>query len=264
MSRQLKPSRGHARPDQRAFTLIELLVVVAVIALLVSILLPSLAAAREQAKSVRCLSYLQQQGVAAYMYAGESNGYLPSSDDSATLERLLPAAAKRMVQLVSRGYEIFYCPSNDIRAWKTSDILSTATATQGRIRYWWLARPQGCDKNPPLVGSNAYNFLDTYDTIDSSTGKKIREKYIIKAEQKNTNAIAISTDQSRQAQAGWEFIHGFRQKLKANVAPETPAEALATGLTRSWKNNVYGDGHAAPVRANRVIARWGRNNPAGW
>ncbi len=60
------------------FTLIELLVVVAIIALLVSILLPALAAAREQARGVYCLSNLRQLGLASSYYVNDWNGFLPT------------------------------------------------------------------------------------------------------------------------------------------------------------------------------------------
>ncbi len=56
---------------RRAFTLIELLVVVAIIALLLSILLPSLSGAREQGKRAVCLSNLSSIGKALWQYAGE-------------------------------------------------------------------------------------------------------------------------------------------------------------------------------------------------
>ena len=59
------------------FTLIELLVVVATIALLVSIVLPSLAAAREKAKQVTCLTRVKGQLLAVHLYAANFDGQIP-------------------------------------------------------------------------------------------------------------------------------------------------------------------------------------------
>ncbi|MBI4579917.1 MAG: type II secretion system protein [Planctomycetes bacterium] len=69
--------RSAGRAGRRAFTLIEVLVVVAIIALLVSILIPSLAAAREQAKRTLCASNLHQQQLAMNSYSKEHKDYLP-------------------------------------------------------------------------------------------------------------------------------------------------------------------------------------------
>ena len=67
----------HRRPGGlRAFTLIELLVVVAIIALLISILLPSLKAAREQAKAAACAAQLKGMGSAMATYYNNYDGYL--------------------------------------------------------------------------------------------------------------------------------------------------------------------------------------------
>lgn len=65
--------------SREGFTLIELLVVVAIIALLISILLPSLSAAREQAKAVKCASNLASAGKAVATYLAQHGGTYPLS-----------------------------------------------------------------------------------------------------------------------------------------------------------------------------------------
>jgi prepilin-type N-terminal cleavage/methylation domain-containing protein len=59
---------------RKAFTLVELLVVIAIIALLMSILMPALTRAREQARMVKCGAVLRQWGLIAALYTEEWNG----------------------------------------------------------------------------------------------------------------------------------------------------------------------------------------------
>lgn len=67
------------KSSRSGFTLIELLVVVAIIGVLISILLPSLAAAKSQTRSRVCNSNLRQLATGWTMYTVEWGGYLPGS-----------------------------------------------------------------------------------------------------------------------------------------------------------------------------------------
>ena len=62
---------------RRAFTLVELLVVIGIIAILISVLLPTLSRARESAKRTQCLSNLRQISVFLNMYANANNQQVP-------------------------------------------------------------------------------------------------------------------------------------------------------------------------------------------
>jgi prepilin-type N-terminal cleavage/methylation domain-containing protein len=69
--------RTAVRP--RAFTLIELLVVIAIIALLISILLPTLASARDKAARTTCASNMRQIGLGVQLYVDNSDNTLPDA-----------------------------------------------------------------------------------------------------------------------------------------------------------------------------------------
>jgi len=67
------------RPGSGAFTLVELLVVIGIIALLISILMPALSKAREQANAVKCMSNQRNLGNALVLFTQEHQGFLPKA-----------------------------------------------------------------------------------------------------------------------------------------------------------------------------------------
>jgi type II secretory pathway pseudopilin PulG len=78
MSTFVLPRRAASRtPPLAAFTLVELLVVIGIIAILISILIPTLNRARESAQRTQCLSNLRQMAVLLNMYANANRQQVP-------------------------------------------------------------------------------------------------------------------------------------------------------------------------------------------
>lgn len=78
----MRSMQGAGCKRHNGFTLIELLVVVAIIALLVSILLPSLKLAKDLTRNAVCQAHLAQAGKHMGLYAIEWDDYLPGPNSS--------------------------------------------------------------------------------------------------------------------------------------------------------------------------------------
>jgi len=126
--------RGNAKSRRAGFTLVELLVVIGIIALLISIMLPSLNAARRQATRIACAANIRSIGQSYQLYAAEYKGNYPPvqmwhwpignwgnpwwDDPDANHMPPIPDGAGL---LVTNGYvkdpRIYYCPGQDDISW---------------------------------------------------------------------------------------------------------------------------------------------------
>jgi len=77
MYRSAKPPAPAAPPRRAGFTLVELLVVIGIIALLMAMLLPTVAGSRRQARSIQCASNIRQLCTGLINYATENKGRFP-------------------------------------------------------------------------------------------------------------------------------------------------------------------------------------------
>lgn len=129
------------RLPTRGFTLVELLVVIGIISVLIGILLPSLAGARESARSVTSLSNLRQVGIGLLAYRNENKGYYPRhSSPSSQVPRT--RWADDIYQYV-QGTEVYMSPnlSEDERARMNKPFAhtvdqATGAAIEGQTVYF--------------------------------------------------------------------------------------------------------------------------------
>lgn len=103
-------AKGNTR---RGFTLIELLVVVSIIALLVSILMPALGRARDQAKTTVCSTNQRALMNSWVVYAADNEGWLVGADCSANMGQPWDwmGSPGAISDYVSHGAEAWYEPS---------------------------------------------------------------------------------------------------------------------------------------------------------
>jgi prepilin-type processing-associated H-X9-DG protein len=141
----------HRPPARRAFTLVELLVVIGCIVLLIGLLLPVLARAREQSRRTACLSNVRSIGQAMYLYANAFRNRLPNDNPPLDVppnpgSQVLVYFAKETIRSVG----VFWCPGdNDSppRDIVTGDYLvpDSARVSYDYFSVWWPG------EQPPIL-----------------------------------------------------------------------------------------------------------------
>jgi prepilin-type N-terminal cleavage/methylation domain-containing protein len=275
------------REGVTGFTLVELLVVIGIIAVLIAILLPAMASVRSQAQSTKCLSNLRGIGQAAMLYANYNKGHLMQPVGSA-IYRFSETTCFDVDRVLNGDTGIFYCPSNDLNPpagqtpivpedfypprlgepWQPGPPIKS-----GRFLYWWVGNPPEKDWDGASAlqaktnGTTTVNFPNTALGFvrfgDSNNDGQIRDEYMRKVGDKHAEDIVICTDQSGQFVGGQGvfYVHGKREQYLLGSGATVDD---VRRLQRSWKNNLYGDGHAESKKPGDTKWRWGPGAPALW
>ena len=110
------------RFDKHGFTLIELLVVIAIIAILVAILFPVFAQAREKARETVCVSNLRQVGIATRMYVGDYDETFPIWHAYSKVTATPHLGIEQELSPYTKNDALFRCPDDNGGPFQRTDV----------------------------------------------------------------------------------------------------------------------------------------------
>jgi prepilin-type processing-associated H-X9-DG protein len=282
MNRPYRSCRVRSEGRPVAFTLVELLVVIGIIAILISVLLPALANARNKANAIKCASNMRQIYILSTMFAAENKGRLPRpalvgnnatdinhqrtnawcmiggnygvadlTDNGGVLWRFLKGEGARR--------DILYCPGDN---GENPVIGSNIQNGEARNMSYSLNCNILAPQDPQAPGSSVHpvNSRSPVPTlgVPLSMARKASDKIFLFEEIAPNDAWCLPFDYDGGTTPRFDDYlsgrHGPRKYLNApRSGPGTPA--WTAYIQNGRGNYVFFDGHVAQLTPNDVYTK---------
>ena len=262
-----------SRKPIHGFTLVELLVVISIIALMLSILMPSLHKAREKAHEIVCKNNLRQQGYIFMIYTNDNKERFPSHSDywpkfvatHYTYSNPNPDTMLKQIEPYVSDPWIFYCQVSrrESRAinWENGPEWTDSTGWSGG----WNAYVKGTPEFPDgtRYACLNYNVYVNYTHVMDPLGSRDYGK----PDYYNGNKrVRKATDMKNDVAIAGDWLATFANSIAQAESVDWTSQKWNSSLDRQW---LGGNTHSSVVGGINVLfggfnvekVRWSKVKP---
>lgn len=240
----------------------ELLVVIGIIAVLIGILLPTLARARNNAMRIKCAAQLRQIGVASTIYANNNRGWLPPvhQEEAGSKPGQIPTYHMANPGRLHINWDVSgpNDPGANVGRLLTTKALASTAANWQENPIQWCPAAAKENVNAGSEQSRFNYYYNLHPKIVTVGGKELYQRWWPKLTTYGKVPKSPIKTKQYKGPADYQFPH-MPYALATDPIFDVAYATHAQGKSRAW-NLVYADGSVrtatTDVRAGRAAGDW--------